>query len=57
MDVKDAKRFRSELKPFGFAIIPGGGKHYPTWVRISIGRLEEMNSFLKVLDGMNWLKA
>ncbi|AXT49454.1 aminotransferase class I/II-fold pyridoxal phosphate-dependent enzyme [Aquimarina sp. BL5] len=57
MDVKDAKRFRSELKPFGFAIIPGGGKHYPTWARISIGRLEEMNSFLKVLDGMNWLKA
>ncbi|WP_298319178.1 histidinol-phosphate transaminase [uncultured Aquimarina sp.] len=57
MDVKDAKRFRSELKPFGFAIIPGGGKHYPTWVRISVGRLEEMNSFLKVLDGMNWLKA
>ncbi|WP_299221765.1 histidinol-phosphate transaminase [uncultured Aquimarina sp.] len=57
MDVKDAKRFRSELKPFGFAIVPGGGKHYPNWARISIGRLEEMKIFLKVLDGMNWLKA
>ncbi|WP_299253569.1 aminotransferase class I/II-fold pyridoxal phosphate-dependent enzyme [uncultured Aquimarina sp.] len=55
MDVKDAKRFRSELKPFGFAIVPGGGKHYPTWVRISIGTLEQMKIFLKVVGEMNWL--
>ncbi|WP_299443775.1 histidinol-phosphate transaminase [uncultured Aquimarina sp.] len=57
VDVKDAKRFRSELKPFGFAIVPGGGKHYPTWARISIGTLKEMKIFLKAVDGMNWLKA
>ncbi|WP_299242279.1 histidinol-phosphate transaminase [uncultured Aquimarina sp.] len=57
MDVKDSKRFRLELKPLGFAIVPGGGKHYPTWVRISIGRLEEMKIFLKAVDAMNWLKV
>ncbi|MFD2562113.1 pyridoxal phosphate-dependent aminotransferase [Aquimarina rubra] len=57
MDVKDSKRFRSELKPFGMAIVPGGGKQYPTWVRISIGTLSQIKVFLKAVEGMEWLKV
>ncbi|MDH7445650.1 pyridoxal phosphate-dependent aminotransferase [Aquimarina sp. 2201CG14-23] len=57
MNVKDAKRFRSEVKQYGIAIVPGGGTHYPTWVRISIGTLEQMKIFLKALQQMEWIKA
>ncbi|SEK37062.1 histidinol-phosphate aminotransferase [Aquimarina amphilecti] len=57
IDVKDVKRLKEELVPFGIAIFPSGGKHYPTWARISIGTLEQMKTFLNAINTMKWLKS
>ncbi|MGY3793012.1 pyridoxal phosphate-dependent aminotransferase [uncultured Aquimarina sp.] len=57
IEVKDVKRLKEELKTFGIAIFPSGGKHYPTWARISIGTLPQMQSFMKAIRTMNWLKV
>ncbi|AXT55417.1 histidinol-phosphate aminotransferase family protein [Aquimarina sp. AD1] len=57
IEVKDVKRLKEELVPFGIAIFPSGGKHYPTWARISIGTLQEMKIFFNAINTMNWLTS